>query len=133
VGGRTAGREPVRAPAQQSGGHGVRLRRRRTSRRLGGGLALYDEHGTLLGGVGVSGDTSCADHNVAWRVRHALGLDHVPGGVGPDATRPDNINYVGLVPVPSLAHDFSHPVCAIAGVDGVSPISAALPAIPAAQ
>ena len=32
------------------------------------------------------------------------------------------------VPVPSLANDFSHPVCKIAGVDNVSAISAALPA-----
>jgi hypothetical protein len=98
---------------------------------FGGGLALYDENGTLLGGIGVSGDTSCADHNIAWRVRHELGLDYVPGGVGGDAQRPDNINYQGLVPVPSLANDFSHPICAIAGVDSVSPISAALPPISA--
>jgi hypothetical protein len=32
-----------------------------------------------------------------------------------------------MVPVPSLLNDFSHPVCAIAGVDGVSAISNALP------
>jgi len=96
---------------------------------FGGGLALYDSHGTLVGGVGVSGDTSCADHNIAWRVRHELGLDYVPGGVSGDAERPDNINYVGLVPVPSLANDFSHPICAIAGVDSVSAISADLPPI----
>jgi len=96
---------------------------------FGGGLALYDSAGTLLGGVGVSGDTSCADHNIAWRVRNALHLDYVPGGVGGDPTRPDNINYVGIVPVPSLANDFSHPICAIAGVDSVSAISAALPPV----
>jgi uncharacterized protein GlcG (DUF336 family) len=47
---------------------------------FGGGLALYNGGG-IAGALGVSGDTSCADHNVAWRVRHALGLDHVPGGV----------------------------------------------------
>lgn len=45
-----------------------------------GGLALYDETG-IVGGLGISGDTSCGDHNVAWRVRKALGLDHVPAGV----------------------------------------------------
>lgn len=93
---------------------------------FGGGLALYNESGRLVGGIGVSGDTSCADHNIAWRTRHALNMDFVPGGVGP-AARPDTINYQGLVPVPSLAADFSHPICAIAGVDGVSGISAALP------
>ena len=48
---------------------------------FGGGLALYDKNKHLVGGLGVSGDTSCADHNVAWRVRKALGLDNVPAGV----------------------------------------------------
>ena len=93
---------------------------------FGGGLALYDASHVLVGAIGVSGDTSCADHNIAWRTRHTLNMDFVPGGVGP-ATRPDNINYQGLVPVPSLAADFSHPICKIAGVDDVSAISAALP------
>ena len=36
----------------------------------------------------------------------------------------DNINYIGKVPVPSVANDFSHPICKIGGVDGVSAISA---------
>lgn len=94
---------------------------------FGGGLALYNENQELIGAVGVSGDTSCADHNIAWRTRHALNLDFVPGGVS--ANGDDNINYKGIVHSPSLADDFSHPVCAIAGVDGVSAISAALPPI----
>ena len=93
---------------------------------FGGGLALYNGDGTIVGGLGVSGDSSCADHNIAWRTRHTLNLDFVPGGVGP-AGRRDNINYQTLVPVPSLQNDFSHPICSIAGVDGVSAISAALP------
>jgi uncharacterized protein GlcG (DUF336 family) len=93
---------------------------------FGGGLALYDGKKTLLGGIGVSGDTACADHNIAWRTRHALNLDFVPGGVGP-ADRPDNINYQGQVTVPSMTADFSHPICKIAGEDKVSAISAALP------
>jgi len=97
---------------------------------FGGGLALYNSGGVLVGAIGVSGDTSCADHNIAWRTRHSLNLDFVPGGVGLDPTRPDNINYQGLVPVPSLAADFSHPICRIAGADNVSAISAALPAKP---
>jgi uncharacterized protein GlcG (DUF336 family) len=58
---------------------------------FGGGLALYDAQRHLLGGIGVSGDTSCADHNIAWRTRHGLGLDHVPAGVSGDPARPDNI------------------------------------------
>jgi uncharacterized protein GlcG (DUF336 family) len=96
---------------------------------FGGGLALYNSKGVLIGAVGVSGDTSCADHNIAWRTRHQLNLDFVPGGVSPQGD--DNINYQGLVPNPSLAHDFSHPICKIAGVDGVSSISAHLPAVQA--
>jgi hypothetical protein len=44
---------------------------------FGGGLALYRD-GTIVGGLGVSGDSSCADHNVAWRVRAALGLSRTP-------------------------------------------------------
>ncbi|MGB8337656.1 MAG: heme-binding protein [Burkholderiales bacterium] len=94
---------------------------------FGGGLALYNSNHVLVGAVGVSGDTSCADHNIAWRTRHSLNMDFVSGGVGP-AARPDNINYQGTVAVPSLQNDFSHPICAIAGVDSVSAISAVLPA-----
>jgi uncharacterized protein GlcG (DUF336 family) len=94
---------------------------------FGGGLALYNKDHVLVGGVGVSGDTSCADHNIAWRTRHNLNLDFVTGGVSGVPGRADNINYQGLVPVPSLPNDFSHPICKIAGVDGVSAISAALP------
>jgi uncharacterized protein GlcG (DUF336 family) len=61
---------------------------------FGGGLALYNSDGRLVGAIGVSGDSSCADHNIAWRARHTLLLDYVPGGVsatgiaaGLDATR----------------------------------------------
>lgn len=92
---------------------------------FGGGLALYNAQKELVGAIGVSGDTSCADHNIAWRTRHSLNLDFVPAGVS--ANSDDNINYKGIVPSPSLADDFSHPVCAIAGVDKVSEISAGLP------
>lgn len=56
---------------------------------FGGGLALYTAAGPLVGGVGVSGDTSCTDHIVAWKVRHALNLDNVPTGVS--STGDDNI------------------------------------------
>jgi uncharacterized protein GlcG (DUF336 family) len=47
---------------------------------FGGGLALYDGT-TIVGALGVSGDTSCSDHNVAWRLRTRLGLDRVPAGI----------------------------------------------------
>ena len=60
---------------------------------FGGGLALYNSAHVLLGALGVSGDSSCADHNIAWRTRHGLGLDHVPAGVSGDPKRPDNIVY----------------------------------------
>jgi uncharacterized protein GlcG (DUF336 family) len=93
---------------------------------FGGGLALYNARKELIGAIGVSGDTSCADHNIAWRARHELALDWVPSGVGTKGD--DNINYQGLVAAPSLASDFSHPICTIAGEDKVSAISAALPA-----
>lgn len=58
---------------------------------FGGGLALYNKNGTLVGAVGLSGDTSCADHNIAWRVRNNLNLDYVPAGVSGDGSRPDNM------------------------------------------
>src|SRR5437588_4080421 len=57
---------------------------------FGGGLALYNKNHEIVGGLGVSGDTSCADHNIAYRTRRALNLDFVPAGVG-DATHKDNI------------------------------------------
>ncbi|HEX4270631.1 MAG TPA: heme-binding protein [Rhizomicrobium sp.] len=50
---------------------------------FGGGLALYDGSG-IVGALGVSGDTSPGDHNIAWRVRQALGLDKVPAGITAD-------------------------------------------------
>ena len=40
---------------------------------------MYAAGKVLVGGVGVSGDTSCADHLIAWRVRNNLGLDHLAG------------------------------------------------------
>jgi uncharacterized protein GlcG (DUF336 family) len=82
---------------------------------FGGGLALYTPQGQLIGGLGVSGDSSCADHNIAWRTRHALSLDNVPGGVSPDAARPDNIVY-DITPQPgqmpgNSASGWGHPEC----------------------
>jgi uncharacterized protein GlcG (DUF336 family) len=59
---------------------------------FGGGLALYDAQGKLLGAIGVSGDTSCTDHIIAWKVRHRLNLDNVPAGVASGAANgTDNI------------------------------------------
>ena len=84
---------------------------------FGGGLGLYAAGKKLVGGVGVSGDTSCADHNIAWRVRNLLGLDHLSGvgGVSGDAARPDNIVF-DITPNPNggtgnSAGGFGHPTC----------------------
>jgi uncharacterized protein GlcG (DUF336 family) len=74
---------------------------------FGGGLALYDGNG-VVGGLGVSGDSSCADHNIAWRVRQALGLDKVPAGVGPD--HDDEIIY-DLAPDKTSASGYGHALC----------------------
>ncbi len=94
---------------------------------FGGGLALY-RNGVKVGGVGVSGDTSCTDHMVAWRVRSALGLDQFQGVKGvADAAHPDNIIFdikqntdgtggTGQAPtgqggVGQSASGFGHPKC----------------------
>jgi hypothetical protein len=74
---------------------------------FGGGLALYGGR-DVVGGLGVSGDSSCADHNVAWRVRHALGPDRVPAGVSPDKN--DAIIY-DMQPDKTSASDYGHPKC----------------------
>lgn len=96
---------------------------------FGGGLGLYATGKTIVGGVGVSGDTSCADHDIAWRVRNYLSLDHLAGvgGVSGDTARPDNIVYditvnpdgtggTGQAPngsggVGKSAGGFGHPKC----------------------
>jgi len=82
---------------------------------FGGGLALYSASHVLIGAIGVSGDSSCADHNIAWRARNALNLDHVPAGVSGDTSRPDNIVY-DITPQAGQQEGvstggFGHPVC----------------------
>ena len=49
---------------------------------FGGGVPLY-KNGKVVGGLGVSGDTSCCDHEIAKRVRHLMGMDP-PGGMTVD-------------------------------------------------
>src|SRR2546423_9350898 len=49
---------------------------------FGGGLALYAPGKKLVGALGVSGDTSCTDHIIAWKVRSILNMSYVPAGVG---------------------------------------------------
>jgi uncharacterized protein GlcG (DUF336 family) len=80
---------------------------------FGGGLALYAQGGIIVGAVGVSGDTSCADHHVAYRLRHNLNLDFLSTVPGPaslfaaDATHPDNIILESVTP----GTGFGHPDC----------------------
>ena len=74
---------------------------------FGGGFALYNAQGKLVGAIGVSGDSSCADHNIAWKVRHALKLDFVPGGVS--TTKDDNI--VNDITAGKSAGGWGHPAC----------------------
>jgi uncharacterized protein GlcG (DUF336 family) len=98
---------------------------------FGGGFPLYNASGKLIGGVGVSGDTSCKDHNFGWRVRHELGLDYVPAGVNAanDAARPDNIIYeMGLASKGKVVSPsgFGHVDCGL----GEKAISKTLPAVP---
>jgi hypothetical protein len=74
---------------------------------FGGGLALYKADGKLVGAIGVSGDTSCADHNIAWRTRDTLGLDNVPGGVA--GALKDNIIFD--ITDGKSKDGFGHPAC----------------------
>ena len=76
---------------------------------FGGGLALYDATGELIGAVGVSGDASCADHNIAWKTREGLGLDFVPAGVDPSSGT-DNIVY-DIQPDGTSPSGWGHPEC----------------------
>jgi len=72
---------------------------------FGGGVPLY-KGGKVIGGLGVSGDSACADHVIAYRMRRNVRLDGIPGGVGFGGT--DNIDYApsGVAPA-----GFQHPHC----------------------
>jgi len=72
---------------------------------FGGGLALYTTTGNLIGGIGLSGDTACTDHIIAWKLRHSLNLDNVPAGVGEGNT--DNIIFSS----DETINGFEHPKC----------------------
>lgn len=87
---------------------------------FGGGLALYDSNGTLIGALGVSGDTSCTDHVIAWKVRDRLRLDFVPAGVAPGGT--DNMIFDIADDAhgnPESAGGFGHSTCGINDPDPV--------------
>jgi len=67
---------------------------------FGGGVPLY-KNGKVIGGLGISGDTSCADHEMAKGTRDQLGLNPAGGKLA------DDIVYSPPDP-PSV---FAHPVC----------------------
>jgi len=77
-----------------------------------GGVPLY-QNGAVIGGLGVSGDSFCADHVIAYRMRRGatningtkLGLDKIPAGVGYNNT--DNIAY----PTSGSPTGFQQPHC----------------------
>ncbi len=78
---------------------------------FGGGLALY-YHGHKVGALGVSGDTSCTDHVVAWKVRNLLGGATVP----PFGAFDKMIQDITVDPTTGLitkasASGFGHPTC----------------------
>jgi uncharacterized protein GlcG (DUF336 family) len=87
---------------------------------FGGGVALYSG-GQVIGGLGVSGDTSCADHAVAYRMRAQAGLNGTP--------TPDNISYYtgaglgGLITSPDQVDpsQFKQPHCL--GAADVTPLN----------
>jgi uncharacterized protein GlcG (DUF336 family) len=68
---------------------------------FGGGVPLY-RGTTRVGGLGASGDTACADHEIAKRIRDKAGLNP-PGGA-----LADDITYAAA----DGATAFSHPLCA---------------------
>jgi uncharacterized protein GlcG (DUF336 family) len=74
---------------------------------FGGGVPLYSGQ-TRVGGLGVSGDTPCADHEIAKRLRTALKLDPVKG---PSV---DDIQYSSV----DGATIYTHPLCPNTWRDG---------------
>jgi uncharacterized protein GlcG (DUF336 family) len=89
---------------------------------FGGGLALYTIGKKIIGAVGLSGDTSCADHFIAWRVRNLLKMDHLADTfpASGDAARPDNIVFdfapnANGGPTSASAGGFGHPKCPFTG------------------
>ena len=67
---------------------------------FGGGVPLY-KAGKIVGGLGISGDTSCADHEIAKRVRNLASLNPPAGPLA------DDIRYSSV----DGASVFTHPLC----------------------
>lgn len=75
---------------------------------FGGGVPLYRD-GKIIGGLGISGDTACTDHEIAKRVRSWLGLDP-PGGSSVDDILYTSLNGPGPL---------NHPLCVNTWKNGV--------------
>ncbi len=67
---------------------------------FGGGVPLY-KNGHIVGGLGISGDTPCADHEIAKRIRHMAALDPAKGPAA------DDIQYSKT----DGASIYTHPLC----------------------
>jgi uncharacterized protein GlcG (DUF336 family) len=67
---------------------------------FGGGVPLYSG-GKIIGGLGISGDTSCTDHEIAKRVRNLLAMNPAGGSTV------DDITYSSV----DGASVFTHPLC----------------------
>jgi uncharacterized protein GlcG (DUF336 family) len=89
---------------------------------FGGGLALYNS--SVVGGIGTSGNTSCADHIMTWKIRDMIELDNVPAGVADNGTT-DNIIFdiKGSHNNFQSKSGFGHPECGF----GETGIAKALP------
>jgi uncharacterized protein GlcG (DUF336 family) len=79
---------------------------------FGGGLTLYGPNGDKIGAIGVSGDTSCTDHVVAYKVR-----GHYQDGVTLSKTVPGSLDVmlqditVNSAGIGVSASGFGHPTC----------------------
>jgi uncharacterized protein GlcG (DUF336 family) len=73
---------------------------------FGGGVPLYKAR-RRVGALGVSGDTACADHEIAKRIRHIAQLDPERGPLA------DDISYAR-----DGASLFTHPLCANTWLNG---------------
>ena len=67
---------------------------------FGGGVPLY-KGGKIIGGLGISGDTACTDHEIAKRVRTLAALNPTGGA------SVDDITYSSV----DRASVFTHPLC----------------------
>jgi uncharacterized protein GlcG (DUF336 family) len=67
---------------------------------FGGGVPLY-RGGHVIGGLGISGDTPCADHEIAKRIRGMAGL------APPTGNSADDITYSKV----DHASIYTHPLC----------------------